>query len=213
VRAAIFLVLIGCGSGNPPGSLVCKASRDTGSPRVTVAVPANGLAGARDRAERIGKLVDCTFEESTGSPNVELVKLEDDRSQGTTDTLRDLDPPPPPPDDDPPPPPPPPPAPPRNVPPTLLESYRISGNRNIQPDDDTRLEIVQSGKSKIVGAFKLCLKATGEISTVTQLKSTGFTDYDKKLMTKMREWKYRPYDVDGDPIPVCTAVTFIYSAP
>jgi hypothetical protein len=27
----------------------------------------------------------------------------------------------------------------------------------------------------------------------------------------MRKWKYRPFKVDGTPVPVCTSVTFIYS--
>jgi hypothetical protein len=25
------------------------------------------------------------------------------------------------------------------------------------------------------------------------------------------EWRYKPYNVNGKPVPVCTAVTFIYS--
>jgi len=112
----------------------------------------------------------------------------------------------------PPPPPPPPPAPPQNVPPTLLEGSRISGEKDIRPDDVTKTEIGRSGKDRIVGSYKLCLTTTGAISNVTQLKSTGFPAYDNKILNKMRsEWRYKPYLVNGKAVPVCTAVTFIYT--
>lgn len=112
----------------------------------------------------------------------------------------------------PPPPPPPPPAPPTNVPPTLLEGSRIAGEKQIIPDDVTKTEIMRSGKDKVIGSYKLCLNASGAITSVTQLKSTGFPAYDNKILGKMRgEWKYKPYAVNGRAVPVCTAVTFIYS--
>jgi protein TonB len=112
----------------------------------------------------------------------------------------------------PPPPPPPPPAAPQNVPPTLLEGSRIAGEKMIVPDDVTKTEIQRSGKSKIIGSFKLCINASGAVTSVTMLKSSGFPAYDSKIQGKMRnEWKYRPYAVNGRAVPVCTAVTFIYS--
>jgi len=56
------------------------------------------------------------------------------------------------------------------------------------------------------------LTVSGSIASVTQLKSTGFAAYDNKIMGKMRnEWRYKPYMVNGKAVPVCTAVTFIYS--
>ncbi len=112
----------------------------------------------------------------------------------------------------PPPPPPPPPAAPTNVAPTMLEGSRIAGEKMISPDDVTKTEISRSGKDKIVGSFKLCIDLNGGVSSVTMLKSTGFGAYDQKIQGKMRgEWRYRPYAVNGKAVPVCTAVTFIYS--
>jgi hypothetical protein len=112
----------------------------------------------------------------------------------------------------PPPPPPPPPAPPRNVSPQALDANRISGEKNIVPDDATKTEISRAGKDKLVGSYKLCITAEGSIKTVNQLKSTGFAAYDQKIMNTIRgEWRYRPFTVDGRATPVCTAVTFIYS--
>ena len=111
----------------------------------------------------------------------------------------------------PPPPPPPPPAPPQNVPPSLLEGARIAGNKTIVPDDMTKLDIQQAGKDKIIGTWKLCITVAGDISSVTMLKSTGFPAYDAKVERGIRTWRYRPYQINGKPAPVCTAVTFIYS--
>ncbi len=111
----------------------------------------------------------------------------------------------------PPPPPPPPPAPPQNVPPTLLEGQRIAGEKMIVPNDVTKTEIQRSGKDKIVGSYKLCITVDGSISSINQLKSTGFAAYDSKIQSEMRNWRYKPYLVNGKAVPVCTAVTFIYS--
>jgi protein TonB len=112
----------------------------------------------------------------------------------------------------PPPPPPPPPAPPQNVAPQALDANRIAGEKNIVPDDVTKTEISRSGKDKLVGSFKLCITAEGNINTVTQLKSTSFPAYDQKIVNTIRgEWRYRAFTVNGKATPVCTAVTFIYS--
>jgi protein TonB len=112
----------------------------------------------------------------------------------------------------PPPPPPPPPAPPQIVPPKLLEGSRISGEAHIEPDDNTKTEITRSGKDKVIGTFKLCLSTDGNVASVSQIKSTSFSQYDAKILSTIRtQWRYRPYVVNGKAVPVCTAVTFIYS--
>jgi len=52
----------------------------------------------------------------------------------------------------------------------------------------------------------------GAVTSVKMLKGTGFPAYDNKIQSKMNgEWKYKPYAVNGRAVPVCTAVTFIYS--
>ncbi len=113
----------------------------------------------------------------------------------------------------PPPPPPPPPADrPQLVPPTMLEGSRIAGEKAIAPDDATKIDIARGQKTKVVGSFKLCVDVAGAINTVSQLKSTGFAAYDGKIIHTIRTtWKYKPYQLNGRAVPVCTAVTFIYS--
>ncbi len=110
----------------------------------------------------------------------------------------------------PPPPPPPPPAPPQNVAPTALEASRISGEKNIVPDDVTKTEIQRSGKTRLVVPAKICLNASGTVKSANVLKSSGFPSYDKKIEREMRAWKYKPFMVNGTAAPVCSAVTFVY---
>jgi hypothetical protein len=99
---------------------------------------------------------------------------------------------------------------PQNIPPTALESLRIAGTRSIIPEPATTAEIVKAGKPRIIGSFKLCVGTTGFVTSVTTLKSTGYPAYDLKLGREMRTWKFRPYLVNRQPVPVCTAETFIY---
>jgi len=112
----------------------------------------------------------------------------------------------------PPPPPPPPPGPPVNVAPTMLEGQRIAGEKLIVPDDVTKTDIQRSGKDKIITSYKLCIDTGGNVTSVSTLKTSGYPPYDQKIhRTIKNEWRYRPYAVNGKVVPVCTAVTFIYS--
>jgi hypothetical protein len=100
---------------------------------------------------------------------------------------------------------------PANVPPTVLEPRRTAGSPNIAPDDRTKAAIRAGGETKIIGSFKLCITAAGVVSGVASLKSTGHPAYDAKIQREMLAWRYRPYEVNGKAVPVCTAVTFIYA--
>lgn len=96
------------------------------------------------------------------------------------------------------------------VAPSALEATRLEGDKNIVPDADTQRAIATAGK-KLVGTFKLCINRSGAVSSIKVLKPTGFERYDQTIEQQMHTWKYSPFEVDGKPTPVCTAVTFVYS--
>jgi periplasmic protein TonB len=98
---------------------------------------------------------------------------------------------------------------PKIVPQVALEAQRISGEKDIQPPNDVATTISRSGKG-VVGVVKMCLTSGGSVQKLNVLKSTGYPGYDNKIKTKMREWRYRPFMVNGKAVPVCTSVTFIY---
>ena len=98
----------------------------------------------------------------------------------------------------------------KNVAPVQLEPLRIAGEKSIMPDDQTKTELQAAGTHRLVGAFKLCLDRAGGVRSVSVLKTTGAPRYDEKILTKMGEWRYKPFVDAGVAVPVCTAVTFIY---
>ena len=85
--------------------------------------------------------------------------------------------------------------------PSRLEALRIAGDKTILPDD------MQSRRS----TFKFCLDVTGKVGDIVPLQSSGDGRYDAKIERAMQKWAYRPVIVDGQPTPVCSAVTFIFN--
>lgn len=88
---------------------------------------------------------------------------------------------------------------------------RISGEKHIAPDRETQAAIRDVGVRHAIGSFRLCLDETGHVESVLPMRSTGFANYDRTLMSGMRTWVYSPYVVGGEPVPVCTAITFNYT--
>jgi TPR repeat protein len=96
------------------------------------------------------------------------------------------------------------------VPPAMLETYRIVGEATILPDPATRRAIFAAGSPRLIGSFKVCITARGTIASITMLKSTGSIAYDRTLERTMYAWRYHPFQANGEPTPVCSAVTFVY---
>ena len=103
----------------------------------------------------------------------------------------------------------PPELPPKVVPNSVLEPQRASGSLAIEPDAPERAVIAKSGKS-VVTVVKLCVKSSGAVAKIRLLKSSSYPAYDQKILNAMKDWTYRPIAVDGQPVDVCTAVTFEY---
>jgi hypothetical protein len=111
-----------------------------------------------------------------------------------------------------PPPPAPTPAAPQVVAPTALDANRIAGDKSIMPDPTTMAAIGRSGETTLISSYKVCVTAEGNVNTVTLLRSTGFPAYDTKIQTTIRkDWRYKPFLMNGKATPVCTALRFVYS--
>jgi TonB family protein len=92
----------------------------------------------------------------------------------------------------------------------MANGLRTSGNALIHAPEQTRVTMLHEGKTQTVGTAKLCIGDDGGIDSVKLLRSTGYADYDAKLLAEMRGWRYRPYKVNGEAVPFCTAVTIVY---
>jgi hypothetical protein len=95
-----------------------------------------------------------------------------------------------------------------NVGPHTLENLRASGSKYIYPDDMDNIDL---HGGRLIGSFKLCIDETGHYESGTVIKSTGLPRYDAKIARTIMQWTYHPYLAGGVAVPVCTAVTFIYS--
>lgn len=54
------------------------------------------------------------------------------------------------------------------------------------------------------GLFKICVADTGEVKGVAVMRSTGQPALlDGPWIQTMKTWRYKPYSVNGRPVPFC----------
>ncbi len=95
----------------------------------------------------------------------------------------------------------------------MIEGSRIEGNPQISPPDTVKQAIARAGADSVKGMVKMCLDREGRVRSLNLLRSTGYAEYDQRLVAGMRGWRYHPYRLDsGAAVPVCTVITFIYRA-
>lgn len=93
----------------------------------------------------------------------------------------------------------------------VIEGYRIAGDPQIPAPESVRSQMMRAGQRRVIGVIRMCLGADGAVRSLRVLRSTGYREYDDRLTDRMGAWRYRPYQTEGGtPVPVCTAVTFIY---
>lgn len=111
-----------------------------------------------------------------------------------------------------PPPAPKPPAPkPTLVAPNVLGGLRVAGETQIHPPDVVKTQMQRDGRDRIAGTVKVCVDARGAVASATMIGTTKYPAYDALLVANVRAWRYRPYTVNGTPVPACSAVTFQFS--
>lgn len=99
----------------------------------------------------------------------------------------------------------------RTLPPTVLSQLvRVAGNPQIQPPTPTQSAMRRLHQTRIVAVVKMCLDRDGKVSQQRIVKSSEYKEYDAKLLSNIRRWKYQPYRANGRAVPICTHVTFIY---
>jgi TonB family protein len=57
----------------------------------------------------------------------------------------------------------------------------------------------------------VCIATDGHVASAAMLDSTKYTGYDATLLSAVQRWRYRPYLLDGAPLPACSTVTFVYT--
>lgn len=96
------------------------------------------------------------------------------------------------------------------VPVQVVEARRLAGEQQVKPDDATRVEMVKDKIPAVRAEVQLCLDATGAPSTVALVSSSCVAAYDKKILARLSAWRFRPFELDGAPTPICTKVTYVF---
>ncbi|MEP6863606.1 MAG: hypothetical protein ABJE66_23475 [Deltaproteobacteria bacterium] len=95
--------------------------------------------------------------------------------------------------------------------PTVFMGLRISGDTQFQPSGATKSDMQFHQTDKLRATFQVCLDASGKVSSARQLHPTGYAEYDDTLKAGIATWRYRPYTVNGQSIPACGIVSFVYT--
>ena len=57
----------------------------------------------------------------------------------------------------------------------------------------------------------LCVDASGAVTASTVTRPSDCDEYNQQLISAVRQWRYRPYVIDGKPAAVCSTVGFMYA--
>ena len=99
----------------------------------------------------------------------------------------------------------------KNLPSTVLsELTRVAGDAQIQPPSSTRNAMSKANQRRATAVVRMCLNKQGQVAGQSIVKSSGYADYDARLLTSIRRWRYQPYRANGMAVALCTQVTFIY---
>lgn len=92
----------------------------------------------------------------------------------------------------------------------ISTAERISGETAITPPHRVQLALKEHD-SRLMSVVRLCLSRHGMVSSLRFIRASRSPQWDGKILEAMRQWRYEPFAVDGEPQPVCTAITFIYT--
>lgn len=95
--------------------------------------------------------------------------------------------------------------------PSVIRGMRTFGETQIQPPDNEKTSLLRSGKSTAIATAKVCVGATGSVTSLAMYKGSGYAGWDAAIMAAMRNWRYKPHQIDGRAVMVCGMVTFVYS--
>ena len=94
--------------------------------------------------------------------------------------------------------------------PSVLQGLRVSGETQLHPSEATQNSMIRSGISRASGTVRVCISTDGDVASATMAKSTTYGEYDATILAAVKNWRYRPYTLDGTPVPACSFVTFNY---
>src|SRR5205823_5578027 len=77
------------------------------------------------------------------------------------------------------------------------------------PLDRKQLDGALAGSRQMFAWFKLCLDETGALSRIEARGATSIAALDV-FEPAIRGWKLRPFQIDGQPMPVCAMIALAH---
>ncbi len=93
---------------------------------------------------------------------------------------------------------------PRNISPAAFKALRTSGNEEIAAPSTVAQQMGRDSKSRISAAVKACVSASGEVTQVSLIKSSGYPEYDQLLLGGVHAWRFKSGEA------VCSAIAFAF---
>jgi hypothetical protein len=88
------------------------------------------------------------------------------------------------------------------IPPKIGIGQRLANLRDPRHALRLRRELAVPG-AYYWGLFKICVADSGQVHSVRVMKSTGVPAIDYDWVAAMKRWPYRPYSLNGRPVPFC----------
>jgi len=97
------------------------------------------------------------------------------------------------------------------VAPAVLSGLRIAGETQVHPSAVTQNAMMRTDVTSLRAVFLVCVAADGSVAQASLRVPTKYAEYDAALQSAIERWRYRPYMVDGAPVPACSTVEFHYT--
>jgi TonB family protein len=95
--------------------------------------------------------------------------------------------------------------------PSVLQGLRVSGETQLHPSEATQSSMIRDGASHVSGTVRVCISTDGGVTSARMVKTTRYDQYDATILSAVKDWRYRPYTLEGTPVPACSFVTFHYT--
>ncbi|HEY4058358.1 MAG TPA: hypothetical protein VGM39_17215 [Kofleriaceae bacterium] len=87
---------------------------------------------------------------------------------------------------------------------------RTGGTDAVRPDGATEAAIDRVKVAPLDTTVRFCIDTRGSMISSTLAQSSGVAPWDAQMVALVRGWKYAPFVIANQPIPVCSYATLVY---
>jgi TonB family protein len=99
----------------------------------------------------------------------------------------------------------------KKIPPGDLEGLRVAGDRTPSLPGNIKAIARRDGVKQILVAAEVCVGTDGRVSSAKLLKASDYDEANEAILGAIRQWKFRPYLLDGEPNAVCSGIVLPYA--